>query len=67
VVEDVSKPAAKNTKAWAAREFIDRPTILRLNAKVAWNRVLHILRQGIADNTAVFRRIYDDLEIYSCI
>jgi hypothetical protein len=25
VVEDVSKPATKKTKAWAAREFIDRP------------------------------------------
>jgi hypothetical protein len=26
VVDDVSKPATKNTKAWAAREFIERPT-----------------------------------------
>jgi hypothetical protein len=26
VVDDVSKPAIKNVKAWAAREFIDRPT-----------------------------------------
>jgi hypothetical protein len=25
VVDDVSKPARKKTKAWAAREFIDRP------------------------------------------
>jgi hypothetical protein len=25
VVDDVSKPAMKKTKAWAAREFIDRP------------------------------------------
>jgi hypothetical protein len=27
VVDEVSKPARKNTKAWAAREFIDIPAI----------------------------------------
>jgi hypothetical protein len=25
VVDDVSKPARKKAKTWAAREFIDRP------------------------------------------
>jgi hypothetical protein len=30
VVDEVSKPARKNIKAWAASELIDRPAILKV-------------------------------------
>jgi hypothetical protein len=52
VVEEVSKPAAKNTKAWAAREFIDRPTIRTVKCII---EASHILKREISDHVFASR------------
>jgi hypothetical protein len=41
VVDEVSKPARKNTKAWAASEFIENPAILKV-------KCIHCMEQSFA-------------------
>jgi hypothetical protein len=56
VVEEVSKPAAKNTKAWAAREFIDRPRIRTAKCIIETS---DILKREISGHIFPTRRVFE--------
>jgi hypothetical protein len=64
VVEDVSKPAIKNTKAWAARESIDRSKIRVVKSLIESSHVTWQAKSERVPPTRYFKQSEINLNVY---